>query len=110
MELPQGLVLGRINPVSRRSSIKFFTSFNSAVDSFYIGRFTGFASATRLIFISTLGSGGNPLSRSSGNKSEYCPSNGCRVDEDGRIDAIELPRVQLISSLVACSSEPLVPT
>jgi hypothetical protein len=66
----------------QRSSIGVFTSFNSAVESLYIGRFTGLASGTRLMFNSTLRSGGNPLGRSSGKTSEYCPGKDWRVAED----------------------------
>jgi hypothetical protein len=82
MDLPQELVLGRKNPFSRKVSIWVFTYLNSAVDSFYVSRLTGFASVTRLNFYSTLRSGGNPLGRSSGKTSKYCGSNDWRVDED----------------------------
>jgi hypothetical protein len=56
-----------------------FTTFNSAVESLHIGRFTGLESGTRLMFNSTLRSGGNPFGRSAG-KTEYCPSNQYTVN------------------------------
>ena len=57
------------------------------------------------MFNSTLRSGGNPLGRSSGKTSEYCPSNDWRVDEDGCFDEIEFPRELIISSIAAYYSE-----